>query len=479
MRIDSKVKLSENGMEDLEDFFDKAKTPAPANKPKKRQPLKQDNRKAPSKAATTKRFAPRFSIDGNNNNAEDEAGSVSEFRSKLQRGAISPGELSRVSTAPPTPKEMTPEATRAAQPEEVEVTLTVAAQHKSPGGASVMETSMNMSPAQPEVDDFPMDDDEEEDDDLLPPPPPEDDMELEPSQVEPDDAVEFPTDIDHEETKSVSSKKSSTKVEPFQDEASVISRVSVRRKTTENVVQVEVDDDDDDKEGPGFNMSSPPAASQESTITETTPEPKKKRGRPKKRKSEGSQKTPAPRNKGKKREKTLFSPAGYPVGPREMKPVPVSDYKETPPKGVRRSNRMQVGPLAFWKNERPLYGPHDEDGELGEEMGCMPVVKSVLVAEATPRKQRKAVVFAAESKRQRRSVEEDEKPFNSSKLRKKFKVMDSESALIWDEENEEATSMSEFCVCSVYLLPIIHLFHPFSNSPFVPTAQRWSRMWLN
>jgi hypothetical protein len=200
-------------------------------------------------------------------------------------------------------------------------------------------------------------------------------------------------------------------------------------------------------------VASPATASQDSrTMTETSPEPKKKRGRAKKRKSVDSVKTPAPRKKGKKREKTLFSPLGYPVGPREMKPVPVSDFKDTPPKGVRRSNRTQVAPLAFWKNERPLFGPHDEDGELGEEMGCMPVVKSVLVAEATPRKQRKAVAFAAGTNRPTRGADVDEKPFNASKLRKKFKIIEEEKALMWDDEMDAASSMSKF----VHRVSIVH-----------------------
>eukprot|EP00804_Cyclotella_cryptica_P026065 CCRYP_013929-RA/>CCRYP_013929-RA protein AED:0.27 eAED:0.27 QI:0/-1/0/1/-1/1/1/0/322 len=44
---------------------------------------------------------------------------------------------------------------------------------------------------------------------------------------------------------------------------------------------------------------------------------------------------------------------------------------------LRRSTRTKVKPLEFWNNERPIYGPHNEIGLLGEAMGNMPVVVGV------------------------------------------------------------------------------------------------------
>ena len=141
------------------------------------------------------------------------------------------------------------------------------------------------------------------------------------------------------------------------------------------------------------------------------------------------------------------------MGNREMNPVPVSDYKESPEEGKRRSRRMQVKPLAYWKNERIVYGPHDEEGELGEEMGCMPVPTSVLTALPTPRKHRKQAVFAAGAKRGRPAQAgfvEDEKPFDSSRMRKKYTFIDGETAQIWDEALEDATDESKSMVHMSY-----------------------------
>lgn len=141
------------------------------------------------------------------------------------------------------------------------------------------------------------------------------------------------------------------------------------------------------------------------------------------------------------------------MGNREMNPVPVSDYKESPEEGKRRSRRMHVKPLAYWKNERIVYGPHDEEGELGEEMGCMPVPTSVLTALPTPRKHRKQAVFAAGAKRGRPAQAgfvEDEKPFDSSRMRKKYTFIDGETAQIWDEALEDATDESKSMVHMAY-----------------------------
>lgn len=451
MHLDTNINLNENGLEDIDEFWNTAKTPKviPKTKstPKKRQPLKQDNRKVNKKE---QRSTPRFSLDGNADG--DSVGvKIEKFRSKLEVGAISPGDLSIVTTAPPTPKspeetpEKTPEKARAAVSEVDDLVVANHAASKSP---IVGVATMQISPSAPD-DDFPMDDDDPgDDDDLLPPPPPDD--------MHPDEEPEHMTevDVDFPQDQSISRSRS-----PQVHEESPIPE---KQNETSH-------DDDDDNEGAGFDMNSPIAASNGSTTsTEPTPVPmpeKKKRGRP--RKSDAtddvSAKTPAvPKGKKKQKQATMFSPPGYPVGNRQMNPVPVSDYKESPEVGKRRSRRMRVKPLAYWKNERVVYGPHSEAGKLGDEMGCMPVPMSVLTALPTPRRQRKPATSQPGSKKgrppHRAGIIENEKPFDDSRLRKKYNYMDGEYAQIWDEgledaSNEKVVSYSENLNDTVLPLP--------------------------
>jgi hypothetical protein len=442
MALDTKVNVNENGLEDMDDFWNTAKTPKavePKNKPKKRKPLKQDNRKSIQK--TVKR-APRFSLDGNTE-GESVGGDMADFRLKLEKGALSPGDLSHVTTAPPTPKppEQSREQSPVRSPENARAyileddNVMLANKHVAKSPLDKVDT-MPISPSAPD-DDFQMDDDGDDADDLLPPPPPEDLQPEEENLSSRVNDVEFPDGGDFEDSNSVTSSRSVAKV---QEEAPGASN--------ENKTVIVDDENDEDNDGHGFEMNSPAIS------TSTDPSAvvaKKKRGRPRKNESFETTKTPVvQKGRKKQRHATLFSPPGYPVGNREMNPVPVSDYKESPEQGKRRSRRMHVKPLAYWKNERVVYGPHDEDGELGDEMGCMPVPMSVLTALPTPRKQRKPVALAGAAKKGRSSqqsgVVEDEKPFDDSRLRKKYKFVDGEYAQIWDESLEASTDDSKWNV---------------------------------
>lgn len=437
MHLDTNINLNDNGLEDMDQFWNTAKTPKAVQKnaptAMKRQPLKQENRKL--KQIERQKRTPRFSLDGN---AEGDSvgANIERFRSKLEVGAISPGDLSVVSTAPPTPKspeetpEKTPEKARAAVGDLDDPIVANHAMSKSP---MVGIETMQISPSAPE-DDFQMDDDGDDDDDLLPPPPPDDMQPLEDPNNVSQINVDFPQDTSFTTTRSPEVQEEA----PSPDEQSKTSH-----------------DDDHDNEGPGFdmNVNSPVAESNGSTTsTEPTPLPlleKKKRGRPSKNNTDDvPAKTPvAPKGRKKQKQMTMFSPPGYPVGHREMNPVPVSDYKESPEKGKRRSRRMHVKPLAYWKNERVVYGPHSEDGKLGDEMGCMPVPMSVLTALPTPRKQRKPVTYQPDTKRGRPArpvdVVEPERPFDDSRLRKKHNFIDGEYAQIWDEALEDASNESK------------------------------------
>lgn len=162
---------------------------------------------------------------------------------------------------------------------------------------------------------------------------------------------------------------------------------------------------------------------------------------------------------------------GVPAGNREYSMVPVSDYKDSPsndptsrtPGGssLRRSRRARFEPIKWWKNERLVYGPQNEEGLLGEAMGDMPVVTGVNRALPTPykevKRERKASTVAASAAAEglggkrggkKRSGEdaavmrvEDMPPFDDKVLRKKYKktFSNGETGSVWSETFEETT----------------------------------------
>eukprot|EP00804_Cyclotella_cryptica_P024411 CCRYP_015871-RA/>CCRYP_015871-RA protein AED:0.25 eAED:0.25 QI:0/-1/0/1/-1/1/1/0/288 len=84
---------------------------------------------------------------------------------------------------------------------------------------------------------------------------------------------------------------------------------------------------------------------------------------------DSSEKTP--RRRGKKAGPSVLSTLDkLPV----VSPPASNDNRDAK---LRRSTRTKVKPLEFWNNERPIYGPHNEIGLLGEAMGNMPVVVGV------------------------------------------------------------------------------------------------------
>ena len=437
MYIDKRVTTDDNGLEDMDQFWNNVKTPKEA--PVQKRPekvLKQSNRK--SLTVENKKRTPRFSLDGNAAGDGLDT-SIERFRDKLEIGAISPGALSHVSTAPPTPKfleetpEKTPEKVRGAIEEDDDHII---AQQSIMPKVTIGVDTMQVSPSAPDHD-FPMESnhDDDDEDDLLPPPPPDDLHYGEEQEAYTTEQFEFPQD---ETLTKIRSPVKQTEASAHQD------------------VSQNFDVDDQDDGGHGFEMQSPePGSNGSTTSTETSLEPfqEKKRsgGTQKKQESDVSAKTPEPPRAQKKQKRvTMFSPPGYPIGNREMNAVPVSDFKDSPKAGVRRSRRMHVKPLAFWKNERVIYGPHDEKGDLGTEMGFMPVPTSVLNALPTPRKQRKTAPSQQGSKRGRPALQpnviESDKPFDDSRLRKKYMFLDGEYAQVWDEALEEGIEESKFCI---------------------------------
>ncbi len=229
-------------------------------------------------------------------------------------------------------------------------------------------------------------------------------------------------------------------------------------------------------------MSPSPILSPSNEEEEEEVPPKKQRGRPKKEKKEAAAPPVTPtsvlRTKKSKKGKNVKSSKvvkwstpngheGVPAANREYETVPVSDFKNSPagdptsrtPGGssLRRSRRARFEPIAWWKNERLVYGPQNEDGLLGEAMGDMPVVTHVNKALPTPykevKRERKAPVETAEGGGGKRGGEkkrsgeeavmrvEDMPRFDDKALRKKYKktFSDGESGSVWSETFEETT----------------------------------------
>mmetsp|Transcript_1666 Transcript_1666/g.2221 ORF Transcript_1666/g.2221 Transcript_1666/m.2221 type:complete len:345 (-) Transcript_1666:228-1262(-) len=157
------------------------------------------------------------------------------------------------------------------------------------------------------------------------------------------------------------------------------------------------------------------------------------------------------------------TPKGVQSGPIEHEYVPVTDYKKTPKEqGLRRSNRSKIKPLAFWKNERPVFGANSATGYLKEAMGAMPVVMGYEKAMPTPYKKRKIAHRnnhdgAGMNKKKKgynnnnnssnniqyqdEPVIVEQKPFDARKLKKKFDFHTGQEATMWDESLEEPSEM--------------------------------------
>lgn len=382
--------LVTDGLEDINQFWDAAKTPDEKVVVDKKKALTTKN-----VIAQRPKQKPRFSLPGQDEDEGNEkmANKAKHILShvnktnKEQETEWSPSALSRVSTAPPTPASVVtqheedetpyspPEEVRASPDEEHE-------EAHFPQASNSPTVGTFTTSAEPENDQFPVDDD---DDDMIPPPPPEEevpDISL-PAEVAPQDDVEFP----------------------------------------------DVDDDEDNKEGEGFAIVHDPETP-ESVRTERIQKERerKKKSKHKKKDVASVTETPVQSKKPKRSKKTVTysSPMGYPAGNREYEFVPVSDFKNSPEDdGRRRSRRARTKPLAFWKNERPLFEAHNETGILGEAMGNMPVVTAFIAAQPTPYKKRKMHVVASKAnKKKKKSAKHagvddvEDTPFDTRKLRK-------------------------------------------------------------
>ncbi|KAK1733505.1 hypothetical protein QTG54_015793 [Skeletonema marinoi] len=121
---------------------------------------------------------------------------------------------------------------------------------------------------------------------------------------------------------------------------------------------------------------------------------------------------------------------------------------------LRKSTRTRFEPIEWWKSERVVFGPNNEDGCLGKAMGDMPIVTHVGKALPTPYEdvelKRKPPAKAAAGSKcdgKKRSGEkaimrvEDMPQFDDKALRKKYKKTFSEAEFgsIWSETFEETS----------------------------------------
>lgn len=410
------VRLNAEGMEDLDDFFGAAVAPD-----------KEDSQKKSSALNVKGKKSIRFSLDttaaASDGAASDgatlpETAGVRKLIANGGRGSMSPSEISRVSTAPPSGEKSIELARHGKQTDDTDGVLLGSPLRFSPPIAG-----------DDDDDDEPFATQDDDDDDMVPPPPPPDSPEPE-EQEEPaaSEPVEFPM----------------------------------------------ADDDDDDEEGAGYDMAraeSPEAsekASQKSkkskkrkandSDAENAPPAKSRKKETKKRKkapvtsSEDEDETavtPAPRRKKGKDKPPIFTPKGIQAGPREFSRIQVSDLKETPEAGLRRSKRMHIKPLEFWKGESIEYGPNEEfDSDKYDSLRNMPVPKAIRRAENTPYKPRKVAPHIAKqktnSKKAIKAAKEEldiEVPFDSSKLPKNYIYTTKEDIYQWEEINERCENM--------------------------------------
>jgi centromere protein C len=421
------------------------------------------------------------SLVGDHNNhplqfSSTEANTYSKKISKIggRSSWTSPSDLSRVSTAPPTPK-----ASRDLPDEEDDEQLSTEGhdndgsdienalltqengddddnddQHKD--GVVAQQAEANKRFEKPDLelqdDDFGVgrDDDESDEGDQLAPPVAEDSS-------------------DDEERASEADAKAPS-----------------RKSSESNIDGLESDHDDfdnDNDEGPGYNLVHDPETPEAVRASRAKKEKttlERRKAQNKKRKSESdteteasdNRKTPKPK-KGKKRTNTKrrvgFSPQGIPISNRDYRVIPIGAFVEDSPEeegGPRRSKRARVKPLEYWRGEKMQFGAHNEEGDLGEVFGNMPVVKEIQKANPTPYKKKQQPTNGHGGNKKNTSTgsfsksNAQEEAFDSRKLRRKYKYMNGEDAYLWDDSNEDTGDQSK-CIegtCRSFEVPRSHFF---------------------
>ena len=360
------------------------------------------------------------------------------------RDSIDTMDLSSVSTAPSVASlkkdvdEADVEASRQSS-EELEIASIVAVAQKH--AKSQRPDILTASPIITNAPDFDYDDD---DDDLIPPPPPDspqhDDVEEEEelhTQPSDENDVDFPNTVDDDDD-----------------------------GDDNDGAGFEINDDDQDKDDePDMNDTMNEQRRRKEKRMAKLAEKKRSNSNKKIKKKNGQtshedsddEDIVKPKSKPKKKinpYSTHFSPKGVP-GPRTYTQIPLSDLKADTPDdtNVRRSKRVRVPPLEFWRGEKPIFGGNDFGDEY-DGVKNMPVVVGIAKPDPTPYKKRKIVPVVSNPKRkggenQRRRDSDDgptmivaEEPFDSTTLRQKLPVNDGKVAHLWDERFQEARGIS-------------------------------------
>ena len=404
----------------LDGWFDSARSPEAESKQSVPSPSKERSPK-PSRKKTAKtpkkvELNLRGAAKEDDKEEEKESTSAKKYVSKLRRkgttGMLSPSELSKVSTAAPTPGVTEEKEIDTKSDSGSENALLTQENYEEINRQSSNASNLNVSSS--EVD-FPTDD--MDGDDLGPP--------------------ELPQDEEN---------NTSGNVEDFHDNY------------------------DDDDEGPGYNMvhdPETPLTVREERVKKEMDKIREERKKQNKKSSfdseseandndddEDTKSTPMVKKnkklKKKKNRNVVFSPKGIPIANRDYETVPIGALIESSPDdegGVRRSRRAKYKPLEFWRGEKVQFGAHNEHGYIGKAFGDMPIVTGIQKALPTPYKKRKETTKKSGSKKNSResiangssSVEE----FNSKKLRRKYKFLDGEEAYLWDDTTEDTADQSK------------------------------------
>ena len=389
--------------------------------------------------AITAHHPVRKLINGNNRESIDtmDLSSVSTARSvaSLKKG-VDEGEV---------------EASRQSS-EEMEVAAVVAAAQKH--GELQKPVVLSASPIIAEAPDISFDDD---DDDLIPPPPPEsprrDDFEEElHTQPGDDNDVEFPNTVDDDDNNN--------------DGAGF----DMRDDSNDDADDDDNKDDEPDSNNVDMNEQRRRKEKRMEKLAEKKRSHSTKKGKKKKNDQSNNSDSDGddavkPKSKPKKKINpfsTHFSPKGVP-GPRTYTEIPLSDLKADTPEDTqaRRSKRVRLPPLEFWRGEKPIFGGNDFGDEF-DGVKNMPVVIGIAKPDPTPYKKRKVVPVVSNPKKksvgQRQGgnvagpvVIAADEPFDSTSLRHEFHISDGKLARLWDERLQEVRVISTFHV--LYAFP--------------------------
>lgn len=414
-----------NGEDDMDQMFAGISSPPPAKE------VESEADSVNVGRSTRKKKQLRFSLgpdDSSSRNKADDGGDATRLVSGLQRAgrqSLSPSELSRVSTAPPSLDRST--LGQLDEEDEEEIGRTLQGQNGDDDFSPLLKAKIG-----DDIHDLPITQDDMDGDDMVPPAP-DDNSDTE------DDNPDF-----------LSLKTPSRSPAPVEQSPGEM-----------QMNDADLDDTDDEDDGVGFQMSENSHRTPELS-SKGSPESSQKLAEQKKKSKKSKQKAApdeistregdrAQKKSKKKLKNRTFSPKGMQSGPLTYKHVvPVTDPKDDPADGLRRSKRMRIAPLAFWKNEGADYVPNDFDDELIDGLETMPVVKAYRVAEKTPYKKRKAPPQQQEDQNTKskksassKASKTTEVEFDNSKLKKKYKYMDTDTAYVWDDCYERADELGK------------------------------------